>query len=171
MMIVGAPGAGKSGAAVLLVLAALRHRDSVPHTERAEVPVPVLFTPHDWNPKTQPVRDWLVSQLQQNYDGLFTGKRGARKAARLINEDKVMVILDGLDEMAEQLRPLPCKPSASRPSFDWLCWLAVPRQPRPRVRRSCRTQSRSSCKTSTPPPPPTTSRASNSTRPRTGGRS
>ena len=83
LVIAGAPEAGKSGAAVLLALAGLRHRRTVAEADRLMVPVPVLFTLHDWNPATQPVRDWLVSQLRQTYDGLFTGTRGARKAAAL----------------------------------------------------------------------------------------
>lgn len=106
LVIVGPPGAGKSGAAVLLVLAALRHRNAVRDTDRAKVPVPVLFTLHDWNPSTQPVQDWLVSQLRQTYDGLFTGRRGAGAAAALLRADKITVILDGLDEIIESLRPL-----------------------------------------------------------------
>jgi hypothetical protein len=106
LVIVGPPGAGKSGAAVLLVLAALRHRNAVTDTDRAKVPVPVLFTLHDWNPSTQPVQDWLVSQLRQTYHGLFIGRRGDRAAAALLRADKITVILDGLDEIIEPLRPL-----------------------------------------------------------------
>lgn len=106
LVIVGAPGAGKSGTAVLLVLAALRHRKAVADADRAEVPVPVLFTLNDWNPGTQPVQDWLVSQLRQTYDGLFTGRRGARAVAALLRTGKITVILDGLDEIIEPLRPV-----------------------------------------------------------------
>jgi len=46
LVIAGGPGSGKSGAAVLLILAALRHRRSVPEEVRSEVPVPVMFTLH-----------------------------------------------------------------------------------------------------------------------------
>jgi hypothetical protein len=106
LVIVGAPGAGKSGAAVLLVLAALRHRHAVTETDRAKVPVPVLFTLHDWDPSIQPVGDWLIGQLRQTYDGLFTGKRGAGKVGQLIDAGKITVILDGLDEITKQLRPV-----------------------------------------------------------------
>jgi hypothetical protein len=48
LVIVGAPGGGKSGAAVLLVLQALAHRNKVANADRAKVPVPVLFTLRDW---------------------------------------------------------------------------------------------------------------------------
>ncbi len=44
LVIVGAPGAGKSGAATLLLLDALQHREELPNAaDRARVPVPVLF--------------------------------------------------------------------------------------------------------------------------------
>jgi hypothetical protein len=43
LLVTGAPGAGKSGAAVLLVLAAIRHREQVPDAERQLVPVPVML--------------------------------------------------------------------------------------------------------------------------------
>ena len=75
LMIAGAPGSGKSGAAVLLVLAALRHRELAGDAERPGIPVPVLFTAQEWNPATQPMQDWLVLRLQQTYP-LFTPDHG-----------------------------------------------------------------------------------------------
>ena len=50
LVIVGGPGAGKSSAAILLILAALRYRRSVPEKARPEVPV--MFTLHGWDPST-----------------------------------------------------------------------------------------------------------------------
>jgi hypothetical protein len=117
MMIVGGPGSGKSGAAVLLVLAALRHRNTVGDRDRTNVPVPVLFTPHGWNPRSQPVREWLVVQLRQTYEGLFPGRRGARAAERLLDEGRITVVLDGLDEMTEQLRPLALQALSEQAAF------------------------------------------------------
>jgi hypothetical protein len=52
---------------VLLVLAALRHREQVPEKDHTRVPVPVMFTLHGWNPNTRPVQDWLAERLQQTY--------------------------------------------------------------------------------------------------------
>jgi hypothetical protein len=104
MMIVGTPGSGKSGAAVLLVLAALKHRERVPEKDRPLVPVPVMFTSHGWDPDTQRIEDWLASRLQQTYP-LFAGKGGAEDGAQLIRAGLVAVILDGLDEIADELRP------------------------------------------------------------------
>jgi hypothetical protein len=105
MVIVGAPGSGKNGAAVLLVLAALRHREQVPEKDRPLVPVPVMFTLHGWDPNTQRVQDWLAARLHETYR-LFVGKRGTAGAAALIRTGKVAVILDGLNEIPEKLRPV-----------------------------------------------------------------
>jgi hypothetical protein len=90
---------------VLVVLAALKHRDRVRPEDRVKVPVPVLFTAQDWDPRRQPVEEWLVRRLQQSYP-LFAGWSGAEKAQGLIDAGKITVILDGLDEIAVELRPV-----------------------------------------------------------------
>ena len=105
VIVVGAPGAGKSGAAILLLLDALEHHDSLDSTQRARVPVPVLFTGHGWDPNTTSVQDWLRDRLVATYP-LFGGRGGDAEAAALVAaRDKVALILDGLDEMDEALRP------------------------------------------------------------------
>jgi len=105
VVIAGAPGSGKSSAAVLLILAALKHRARVRAVDHMEVPVPVLFTAQGWDPRRQPVREWLTGQLQQAYP-LFAGRAGAARARGLIVAGKLTMILDGLDEIAEELRPI-----------------------------------------------------------------
>ncbi|MGH3832603.1 MAG: hypothetical protein ACRDRS_19545, partial [Pseudonocardiaceae bacterium] len=102
VVVVGAPGAGKSGTAILLLLDALDHRGRLDDSQRARVPVPVLLTAHGWDPNTRSVRDWLRDQLATTYP-LFAhrGEAATLVAAR----DKVALILDGLDEMDEKLRP------------------------------------------------------------------
>ncbi|MGH3973492.1 MAG: hypothetical protein ACRDS9_09215 [Pseudonocardiaceae bacterium] len=104
VVVVGAPGAGKSGTAVLLVLDALAHRDSVDDTQRARVPVPVLFTAHGWDPITCSVQDWLGARLAADYP-LFQHRGGHDEANALVNDGKIALILDGLDEMDEAARP------------------------------------------------------------------
>jgi hypothetical protein len=116
LVIAGAPGAGKSGAVVLLVIAALKHREQVSGVDRPKVPVPVMFTLHGWDPARQQVRDWLVVRLQQTYP-LFAGKRGAQRAASLLAAGKVAVILDGLDEISEQLRPIALRALGEQATF------------------------------------------------------
>jgi hypothetical protein len=88
LVIAGAPGSGKTSAAVLLVLAALKYRDRVHGKDRGKVPVPVLFTAQDWDPRRQPVKEWLIGRLQQTYP-LFTGRSGAAKAGGLIAAGKL----------------------------------------------------------------------------------
>ena len=105
LVIIGEPGSGKTGAAVLLVLAALEHRQQVHSRDRQLVPVPVMFTLHGWDPNTQRVGDWLAARLQETYP-LFAGKGGKAEAAELVKAGRIAVILDGLDEIAEELRPV-----------------------------------------------------------------
>lgn len=52
IIVVGAPGAGKSATAILLLLDALDHRDQLDDAARARCPVPVLLTAHGWDPIT-----------------------------------------------------------------------------------------------------------------------
>lgn len=116
LVVAGAPGSGKTGAAVLLVLAALRLREQVLEGDRDKVPVPVMFTLHGWAPDTQKVEAWLATQLRQTYP-LFTGTGGAVKAAQLVAKGRISVILDGLDEIPERLRPVALEALTHQASF------------------------------------------------------
>jgi hypothetical protein len=105
LVIIGEPGSGKTGTAVLLVLAALEHRQQVPWPDRQLVPVPVMFTLHGWDPTTKRVGDWLATRLQETYP-MFAGKSGKAEAAELVKAGRIAAFLDGLDEIAEDLRPV-----------------------------------------------------------------
>ena len=115
-MIAGGPGSGKSSAAVLLILTALRHRRSVPEKIRPEVPVPVMFTLHGWDPGTQRARDWLAERLWQAYP-LFGGQAGSGAARGMLDEGRIAVILDGLDEIPEDLRPAVLRALSQQATF------------------------------------------------------
>jgi hypothetical protein len=104
VVVVGAPGAGKTGSAVLLVLDALEHRDHVEDKDRARVPVPVLLTAQGWDPATCPVQDWLAARLAATYP-LFRHRGGQAEAAELVAAGAVALVLDGLDEMDVARRP------------------------------------------------------------------
>ena len=103
LIIAGPPGSGKTGTAVLLVLAALRRRQEVPASDRPQVPVPVLLAAQDWNPARQLVTEWVTRKLEDTYP-LFTTATGVATAAALINSGRITVILDGLDEISPDLR-------------------------------------------------------------------
>ena len=116
LVIAGAPGSGKSGAAVLLILAALAHREQVPETDRPRVPVPVMFTMHGWDPIARPVQDWLALRLGQTYP-VLAGPDGAAKSARLLAEGRLAVILDGLDEIPADLQPAALRALSQQATF------------------------------------------------------
>ena len=104
LVIAGPPGSGKTGAAILLLLAALRHRALVPEPGRPGVPVPVLVTPGGWDPSSEPVTAWLTRQLQLTYP-LLGGRAGKATAATLLAAGKITVIIDGLDDIPAEWRP------------------------------------------------------------------
>ncbi len=116
LIVAGPPGSGKSGAAVLLILAALRHRARASADDRAKVPVPVLVTAHGWDPRLQPVAGWLAGRLQETYP-LFTGAAGSAAARALIDAGKIALVLDGLDEVAAELRPAALQALSQQASF------------------------------------------------------
>jgi hypothetical protein len=105
VMVVGAPGAGKTGSAVLLVLDALEYRKGLEDTGRARVPIPVLMTTYGWDPVNCPVRDWLVDRLITFYPRLFARRGGRAEADALVAAGAVALVLDGLDEMDAALLP------------------------------------------------------------------
>ena len=116
VVLVGGAGSGKSGAAILLVLDALKHRARLPAADRQLVPVPVLVTVHGWDPGTERIGPWLATRLQQTYP-LFAGKRGLGDAAELVRAAKMAVILDGLDEISEHLRPAALRALSNQADF------------------------------------------------------
>jgi hypothetical protein len=116
LVIIGGPGSGKSGAAVRLVLAALDHRAQMTEEERRLVPVPVLVTMHGWDPGAERVGDWLAGRLQQTYP-LFAGKGGLEAATELVRTSRIAAILDGLDEIPEELRPLALRALSDQADF------------------------------------------------------
>lgn len=98
IVVVGAPGAGKTGSAVLLVLDALDQRDHLKAKDRTRVPVPVLLTAQGWDLANCSVQDWLAARLAETYP-LFQHRGGQDEAAELVASGNVALILDGLDEM------------------------------------------------------------------------
>jgi len=96
MVVLGGPGAGKTGAMVLLLIDILEHRPA-----GSGQPVPVWLTLGGWNPDTTPLRDWVAATLTRDYPGLAAREYGggSRMAAELVRTGRVALFLDGLDEM------------------------------------------------------------------------
>jgi hypothetical protein len=88
LLILGAPGAGKT--TLLLELT----RDLLLRAEQDEShPLPFVFNLSSWVTKWQGLAEWLVEELNTKY-------RVPRKIGRtLVEEDKLLPLLDGLDEV------------------------------------------------------------------------
>ncbi|MFD0887178.1 NACHT domain-containing protein, partial [Streptosporangium algeriense] len=109
LVILGPLGSGKSVLALTLLLSLLERR-------QAGRPVPVLIPLNRWNPAEIPLDEWLADQLATSYQLGSPRHRDARTLARrLLHDNLILPILDGLDELAE-----PTRPQAITDVNDWL---------------------------------------------------
>jgi hypothetical protein len=100
LVILGAPGAGKSALALLFVLHQLEQRNP-------DDPVAVLLTASSWDPRTEQLHTWLARRIAEEYPALSdTTRYGVDVPRALVAEGRVMAVLDGLDEMPASLRPI-----------------------------------------------------------------
>jgi DNA replication protein DnaC len=98
LLILGEPGSGKT---VLLLQLAQRLLEEAEKTtgKIPEKPVPVVFNLSSWAIERKPMIDWLAGELRRNYE--VSTEKFARQ---LIDTDKLIFLLDGLDEVAETHR-------------------------------------------------------------------
>ncbi|QIK09122.1 NACHT domain-containing protein [Streptomyces sp. ID38640] len=108
LVVLGRAGSGKTTLALRFVLDLLAARSSPAD------PVPVIFSLASWNPTTTTLHRWLTGQLERNHPRL-AGKRdrpGSARAAsdastraeELIDNDRILPVLDGFDEIPALLR-------------------------------------------------------------------
>jgi DNA polymerase III delta prime subunit len=90
LLILGAPGAGKTTA--LLSLAEQLVREAL---EKPTTVIPILFELSTWRDDNQNIHDWLVEQL---YD-LFGGKRKYKRYETWLEQQVLLPLMDGLDEL------------------------------------------------------------------------
>jgi hypothetical protein len=94
LLILGEPGAGKS--TLLLDLA----KHLLTRAERDEThPLPVILPLSSWAAKRPPLQDWIAEQLAQIYDV------PRQLSEQWVKEERILPLLDGLDEMEETARP------------------------------------------------------------------
>ena len=101
LVVLGEPGAGKTMLMVRLVLDLLARRAS-------GGPVPILAPVPSWNPAAQDLRGWLAAQLLIDHPALAGVRRAGitepTQAAALLAAGLILPVLDGLDEIPEQVR-------------------------------------------------------------------
>jgi hypothetical protein len=92
LVVLGEPGAGKTVTVVHLVLDQLDHRKTLTHEVRADEPVPVRVNAAGWDGSAD-FTSWLAQQLAIDYE------LNPRVARAMIKDDRILTVLDGLDEM------------------------------------------------------------------------
>jgi hypothetical protein len=98
LVILGDPGMGKTTLAVLLLRELLTH-------PQGDEPVPVLLSMSGWDPGTESLHTWVARQLTEGYPALRAADFGPDAPRSLVNQRRILPILDGLDELSEQARP------------------------------------------------------------------
>ncbi len=101
LVLVGGPGAGKTAAMILLLLAALKWRASLAGDQRTRVPVPVWLTLGRWDPATTTLQKRAASRMNLDHPALRAPDYGPDAAGELLHAGRVALFLDGLDEMPE----------------------------------------------------------------------
>ena len=100
LVIIGSPGSGKTTLAVQLTLQLLQRR-------RRGDPVPLLLRLYTWNPAARSYHAWLVDQVKAEHPRMATVIDGGRSAAEvLVNDGRILPVLDGFDELPPEIRAL-----------------------------------------------------------------
>lgn len=98
LVVLGEPGSGKTALAVLLTLGLLANPEP-------REPVPVLLPLSSWDPRNEHLYTWLARRLTEEYPGLGNAAAyGPHAAQRLVADERVMPVLDGLDETPPELQ-------------------------------------------------------------------
>jgi DNA-binding SARP family transcriptional activator len=98
LVVLGEPGAGKTALAVLLTLGLLANPEP-------REPVPVLLPLSSWDPRNEHLYTWFAHKLTEEYPGLGNvAAYGPHVARRLVTDERVMPVLDGLDETPPDLQ-------------------------------------------------------------------
>ena len=104
LVLIGGPGAGKTGAMMLLLMESLQYRDRLRLRDRAGVPVPVWLTLGSWNPTAQGLREWVAATMARDHPYLRAEEFGPDAIGQLFDTGRIALFLDGLDEMPETHR-------------------------------------------------------------------
>ncbi|MFF8431710.1 NACHT domain-containing protein [Streptomyces sp. NPDC016566] len=104
LVVLGEPGAGKTMLLIRLLLGLLEHR-------APGGPVPVLFPLASWDPPRQDLYTWMADELAQDHPALRdlapadpSQAGDGTRARALLAQQLILPVLDGLDELPENLR-------------------------------------------------------------------
>jgi hypothetical protein len=104
LTLIGGPGAGKTGAMILLLVEALCYRERVPDAARSDLPVPVWLSLGSWDPRSQALRSWVTEAIGRDHSYLRARDFGPDAVRQLFDTCRIALFLDGLDEMPDMLR-------------------------------------------------------------------
>lgn len=95
LLILGAPGAGKTTTQLELAQELIKRAE-----EQPDYPVPVLFNLSSWKDNRKSLTDWLVTELKSKYG--VSNKLGKE----WVDNKQLLPLLDGLDELDPQRQEL-----------------------------------------------------------------
>jgi hypothetical protein len=93
LLILGEPGTGKT-----ITLLKIAQRLVARSEQDLSQPIPVVFTLSSWANKRQNIAEWLVEELNNRY------KVPPSLGKKMIEGEELILLLDGLDEVAEKYR-------------------------------------------------------------------
>lgn len=94
LLILGAPGSGKSYTMLQMARALIQDVERDPSK-----PVPVIVNLSTWSEKQLNLSDWLASELKTHFT------INSRLVLQWLNDRRLLLLLDGLDEVSETARP------------------------------------------------------------------
>ena len=109
MIIVGEAGSGKTALCVRLTLELLN--------QASAEKIPIVFQLSSWNPEEN-FQKWLLERLREDYSFLTDeAKFGATAIKELLNDERLLPILDGLDELPKPSRTIVLETVRKNPIF------------------------------------------------------